>query len=124
MGLKQVNRAKIIREVAEELELPYSITRAVIDEIFHQVSEFLKNPQNQNKPAVFLRKFGTFEPILRKIVKKAYNTEEDRDKWIDWKNIVGDYYNLKNKKYKVKNKNEQEESKRIDNSESGDIREE
>jgi nucleoid DNA-binding protein len=124
MGLSKIDKVKLVKEIAEELDLPYSSVRAVIDEIFSATSRFLEAPYQFNKPALFLRRFGTFDPVMRKVAKKAFKAEKNREDWMIYKDLVGDYINNKNSKNKVKARDEQEKKKQLNNSESGDNRKE
>jgi nucleoid DNA-binding protein len=114
MGFKKINRVTFIKKIAQDMDLPYSTVRAVIDEVFKMSEEYLSEPHMHNKPALFLRAFGTFEPVLRRLAAKAYKAEEQKDKWINYKDLVGDYYNSKN--YKNKNGKRTEQQKKEDNS--------
>ena len=103
MGLKNINRISFIKDIAEDMDLPYSTVRAVIDEVFSISDDYLKAPHTFKKPALYLKNFGTFEPVQRRVMAKAYKAKEEKDEWLEFKDLVINYYTSKKHK---KNKNE------------------
>jgi nucleoid DNA-binding protein len=120
MGLSKINRVEVIKEIANELDVPYSKARGVIDEVFNMTLAFMERPYEHDKVAVFLKNFGIFEPVQKKVMAKAFKATKQKEDWIKFKDSVVEYYDRK----KSKNYSGKIKRKRIDNSEQGDYREE